>query len=82
LSGLRRCNGGYRETGAAPSRSADRIYALIALEDEEKRAAFESLGFSPTVAQTPDGTIVVAYHEYSDDEEPIQYMRTSRFRLD
>ncbi|MBV7331804.1 hypothetical protein KFU94_26960 [Chloroflexi bacterium TSY] len=36
----------------------------------------------PTVAQTLDGTIVVAYHEYSEDDEPIQYMRTSRFRLD
>lgn len=39
------------------------------------------IGYS-TVAQTPDGTIVVAYHEYSEDDEPIQYMRTSRFRLD
>lgn len=36
----------------------------------------------PTVAQTPDGTIVVAYHEYSEDDVPVQYMRTSRFRLD
>lgn len=36
----------------------------------------------PSVAQTSDGTVVVAYHEYSEDEEPVQYMLTSRFRLD
>ncbi len=36
----------------------------------------------PSVAQTSDGTIVAAYHEYSEDDEPIQYMLTSRFRLD
>lgn len=36
----------------------------------------------PSVAQTADGTIVVAYHEYSEDEDPIQYMLTSSFRLD
>ena len=36
----------------------------------------------PSVTQTADGTIVAAYHEYSEDDEPIQYMLTSRFRLD
>jgi len=147
LYGLRRCNGGYLETGAAPSRSADRIHALVALEDDgitwspprrtgiwgypadviqlQDGRVLAVYGFRrkpmcvrgclsddglhwdvanefvirdcilappedpfywhigyPTVAQTPDGTIVVAYHEHSDDEEPIQYMRTSRFRLD
>ncbi len=35
----------------------------------------------PSVAQCPDGTLVAAYHEYSMDDEPIQYMRTTRFQL-
>ena len=35
----------------------------------------------PSVAQTGDGTIVVAYHEYSEDKDPIQYLLTSSFRL-
>ncbi len=36
----------------------------------------------PSVTQTADGSIVVAYHEYSEDDDPIQYMLTSRFHLD
>jgi hypothetical protein len=36
----------------------------------------------PTVTQLDDGTIIVAYHEYSDDEPPLQYLLVTRFRLD
>jgi hypothetical protein len=36
----------------------------------------------PTVTQLDDGTIIAAYHEYSDDERPIQYLRCTRFRLE
>ena len=35
----------------------------------------------PTVVQLKDGTIVTAFHEYSDDKTPIQYMRCTRFTL-
>ena len=35
----------------------------------------------PTVTQIKDGTIVVAFHEYSNDKPPIQYLRCTRFRL-
>jgi len=35
----------------------------------------------PTVTQLEDGTIIAAYHEYSDDDPPIQYIRCTRFRL-
>ncbi|NVM43378.1 MAG: hypothetical protein HWN79_00540 [Candidatus Lokiarchaeota archaeon] len=28
-----------------------------------------------------DGTIVAAYHEYSDDEQPIHYLMCTRFKL-
>lgn len=36
----------------------------------------------PSVTQTADGTLVAAYHEYSEDPDSIQYMVASRFRLD
>ncbi|MHA1804600.1 MAG: sialidase family protein [Promethearchaeota archaeon] len=35
----------------------------------------------PTVAQLEDETIVVAYHEYSQDEHPLHYMMVTRFKL-
>ena len=35
----------------------------------------------PTVTQLKDGTIVAAFHEFSDDKPPIQYMRCTRFTL-
>jgi hypothetical protein len=35
----------------------------------------------PTVAQCQDGSVAVAYHQYSDDEQPIQCMWVTRFRI-
>jgi hypothetical protein len=35
----------------------------------------------PTVAQCADGTVVVAYHQYTDDEPPIQCMWVTRLRI-
>lgn len=35
----------------------------------------------PSVTQLEDGTVVVAYHEYSDDPQPIQYLMCTRFKL-
>jgi len=35
----------------------------------------------PTVTQLKDGTIIAAFHEYSDDKPPIQYLRCTRFKL-
>ena len=35
----------------------------------------------PTVTQLKDGTIVAAFHEFSDDKPPIQYLRCTRFTL-
>jgi hypothetical protein len=43
-------------------------------------AQYWHIGY-PTVAQLADGTIVAAYHEYSDDERPLQYLMCTRFRL-
>ena len=35
----------------------------------------------PSVTQCDDGTIVAAYHEYTDEEKPIQCMWVTRFTL-
>jgi hypothetical protein len=35
----------------------------------------------PTVTQLRDGTVIAAYHEYSDDDPPIQYLLCTHFRL-
>jgi len=35
----------------------------------------------PTVTQLADGTVIAAYHEYSEDDPPIQYLRCTRFRV-
>ena len=50
------------------------------LQDTLIYAQYWHIGY-PTVIQLPDGTIVAAYHEYSEDERPIQYLMCTRFRL-
>jgi hypothetical protein len=54
-----------REGGAA-ARDSGRLYWHI--------------GY-PTVTQIKDGTIIAAFHEFSDDKPPIQYLRCTRFTL-
>jgi hypothetical protein len=54
-----------REGGSPPPEDCDQFYHI---------------GY-PTVTQINDGTIVAAFHEYSDDEPPIQYLRCTRFEL-
>ena len=41
---------------------------------------YQHIGY-PTVQQMPDGTIAAAYHEWSDDSKPLQYVRCTRFTL-
>ncbi len=41
---------------------------------------YQHIGY-PSVAQMPDGTIVTAYHEWDDQEKPLQYVRCTRFTL-
>jgi hypothetical protein len=43
-------------------------------------AQYWHIGY-PTVIQLKDETIIAAYHEYSEDERPIQYLMCTRFRL-
>ncbi|MBA7611299.1 hypothetical protein ES703_18519 [subsurface metagenome] len=60
-----------REGGAAPSGFK------IA---QEPISQYWHIGY-PTVTQLKDGTIIAAFHEYSDDKPPIQYLRCTRFEL-
>jgi hypothetical protein len=41
---------------------------------------YQHIGY-PTVAQMADGTIVVAYHEWSEAEQPLQFVLATRFKL-
>ncbi|MCP4386024.1 MAG: exo-alpha-sialidase [Hyphomicrobiales bacterium] len=41
---------------------------------------FQHIGY-PTVVQATDGTIAACYHEWSEDETPLQYVRCTRFQV-
>ena len=41
---------------------------------------YQHIGY-PSVAQLKDGSIAVAYHEWSEDPQPIQYLKLTRFTL-
>lgn len=49
--------------------------------DPANPGIYQHIGY-PTVAQMPDDTIVVAHHEWTDDERPLQYVRSIRFKLE
>jgi len=48
--------------------------------DWKNPGIYQHIGY-PTVAQMPDGTIVAAYHEWSEGEQPLQYVLCTRFTL-
>jgi hypothetical protein len=48
--------------------------------DPTNPGIYQHIGY-PSVAQMPDGTIVVAHHEWTDDARPLQHLRCVRFRL-
>ncbi|MHA2288710.1 MAG: sialidase family protein [Promethearchaeota archaeon] len=50
------------------------------LQDTYIYGQYWHIGY-PSVTQLEDGTIVAAYHEYSDDEQPIHYLMCTRFSL-
>ena len=43
--------------------------------------AYQHIGY-PSVAQTPDGTIVASYHEWNQGDRPLQFVLCTRFQLD
>lgn len=50
------------------------------LQDTLIYAQYWHIGY-PTVTQLKDETIIAAYHEYSDDAWPLQYLMCTRFKL-
>lgn len=78
--------------GGVPSRSSERkpTSSLGGDNDTEGYDAgsidfhhpgiYQHIGY-PSVQQNPDGSIACSYHEWSDDQAPLQYLRTTRFRL-
>lgn len=46
----------------------------------EHPGIYQHIGY-PSIVQAEDGTCVAMYHEWSDDEVPIQYVRATRFRV-
>jgi sialidase-1 len=48
--------------------------------DWRNPGVYQHIGY-PSVVQVPDGTVVASYHEWSEDERPLQYVRCTRFRL-
>jgi hypothetical protein len=50
------------------------------LQDTLIVAQYWHIGY-PSVTQLEDDTILCAYHEYSDDERPLQYLMCTRFKL-
>lgn len=79
-----------REGGVPRFSEVDRPGSSMMTPDSGRKAAgsvswanpgiFQHIGY-PSVAQLPDGTVVASYHEWSDDPEPLQYVRCTRFRL-
>jgi len=48
--------------------------------DWKHPGVFQHIGY-PSVVQLGDGTIVASYHEWNDEDRPLQYVRCTRFRL-
>jgi sialidase-1 len=66
-----------REGGIAKPATATDINPLI---NSLNMMQYWHIGY-PTVTQLADGTVVVAYHEYSLEAQPIQYLMCTRFKL-
>lgn len=48
--------------------------------DWNNPGVFQHIGY-PTVQQLADGTVVAAYHEWSNDPKPLQYCLATRFEV-
>ena len=78
--------------GGVPGAERGRAPGLVADEPVERqvRQRLGSTGATPASTSTSairassqlaDGTILASYHEWSEDERPLQYVRCTRFRL-
>jgi hypothetical protein len=48
--------------------------------NQEHPGVYQHIGY-PSVCQLEDGTIVAAYHEWTEEADPIQIVRCARFTL-
>ncbi len=46
----------------------------------ENPGVYQHIGY-PSIVQLGDGTLVASYHEWSEDERPLQYVLSTRFEL-
>lgn len=49
--------------------------------DTQNPGIYQHIGY-PTVAQLDDGTVAVAFHEWTDDERPLQHILCARFEVE
>ena len=66
---------GDQSLGMPPPGMPDRT-----VQDMLIMAQYWHIGY-PSATQLEDGTIITAYHEYSDDEQPIHYLMVTRFKV-
>ena len=66
--------------GSQPHDAGERQVRQRRASTGSNPGVYQHIGY-PSVVQMPDGTIVASYHEWSEDERPLQYVRCTRFRL-
>ena len=57
----------------SPRRSSSRI-------DFRNPGLYQHIGY-PTVVQAPDGAVACCYHEWDDNDRPLQFVRCTRFEV-
>lgn len=71
-------SGSYQPASSLGDVAAGREAGAI---QHENPGVFQHIGY-PTVAQTSDGTIACCYHEWDNEEIPLQFVQCTRFRVD
>ncbi|MFZ5808019.1 MAG: sialidase family protein [Chloroflexota bacterium] len=73
---------GKHDQSQPPSTMMDPSSGLMSAGEVDWRnpGLYQHIGY-PSVVQLKDGSIAVAYHEWSEDPQPIQYVRLTRFTL-
>ncbi|MCY4609378.1 MAG: sialidase family protein [bacterium] len=77
--------GGIPATSQVAKPSSSRVVPVAGLYDEGAvnyfhPGLYQHIGY-PTVTQAADGTVVCSYHEWSQDERPLQILKCARFEI-
>lgn len=78
--GYRREPGGVRGCVSKDGRTWDVANEFTIVEGGQHKIAGWHIGY-PSTAQLEDGTIVTAYHQFSEDEKPVQHIQCSLYEL-